>query len=75
MPGEEKEERTVPTLVRPSTVWENHISSYCPEKSKAGCGGSCSESVPTATGVLTGVPTGVLMEGCKVASAPAKVFS
>lgn len=46
---------------------EPPICSYGPEKSKAGCGGSCSESVPTATGVL--------MEGCKVASAPAKVFS
>lgn len=54
---------------------EPRISSYCPEKSKAGCGGWCSESAPTTTGVLAGVPTGVLMEGCEVASAPAKVFS
>lgn len=48
---------------------------HCPEKSKAGCGGSCSESVPTAAGVLTGVPTGVPVGGCRVASAAAKVFS
>lgn len=55
-------------------TWKPRLSSYCPEKSKAGCGGSCSESIP-ATGVLTGVPTGVPMQGCRVVSAPVKVFS
>lgn len=41
-------------------AFESPFSSHCPEKSKAGCTGSCSESVPSATGVLTGV----LLEGC-----------
>lgn len=69
--GGEKEERAVFTLVRFRKSSESLISSHCPEKSKAGGGGSCLESIPTATGVLTGVP----MEGCGVASAAAKVFS
>lgn len=73
--GGEEEERAVFTLVRFGKTSRSLNSPHCPEKSKAGCGGSCSESVPTATGVLMGVPTGVLMGGCGVASAAAKVFS
>lgn len=78
MPGwRKRKELSVRWSVHPrlGKTSEPRISSYCPQKSKAGCGGSCSESVPTAAGVLPGVPTGVLMEGCKVASTPAKVFS
>lgn len=81
MPGtERKKERAVSTLVQ-AILWfmkisESPFSSHCPpEKSKAGCAGSCSESVASVTGVLTGVLTDVRLEGCGWASPPGKVFS
>ena len=49
---------------------------HCPsEKWNAGGAGWCSESVPGATGVLTGVVRGVLLGGCGLASPSVKVFS
>lgn len=78
----EKDEGAVSTLVHPvlhdiSGSFSFPLSlCHCPsEKSKAACAGSRSHSVPSTTGVFTGVLTGVLLEGCRLASPPAKVFS
>lgn len=75
----EKEKRAVSTLVQAILRFMKLSESpfllslsHCPsEKWKAGCAGLCSESVPRATGVLTGM----LLEGCGLVSPPGEVFS
>lgn len=79
MPGTEKEMRAASTLFQ-AILWFMKIPkspfssllSHCPsENSKAACAGSCSESVRSATGVLTGV----VLDGGRLASTPGEVFS
>lgn len=70
LPGTERKRRQLSTPLLFLSL------SYCPsEKWKAGGTGRCSESITRATGVLTGVVRGVLLEGCGLVSASAKGFS
>lgn len=66
---------TGPSILYVMKTFDFPFSSHCPsQKSKAGGAGSCSKSVPNVAGVLTGVLTGVELEGCRVASPPGEVF-